>query len=174
MNRLFFALQPDAAFRERVAQFRNMLSLPAKAALHHPGDLHTTLHFLGPQPGTMVDRLCALPDEIGTEAFDLSFDAVELWRKPRIVCLTASRIPEPLVNLHRRLGHFVESFGISTEQRAYRPHITLARKSVAFESSGLAEPIRWRVTRFALYRSLAQPAVPRYEVVCGWPLEKFE
>jgi 2'-5' RNA ligase len=58
--------------------------------------------------------------------------------------------------------------GFMLQDRAFRPHVTLARKVKAARRGVLDPPLAWPADRFALVRSITGPAGSRYEPVHWW------
>ena len=58
----------------------------------------------------------------------LVLDEIGHWPKPQILWAGPSSAPGDLPQLHTRLGDGLNALGFETEARAFRPHVTLARK----------------------------------------------
>ena len=170
-ERLFFALWPDEGVR---GQMRDHL-LPQLTSLRgkpqRPDQWHVTLVFLGEVPASRRGALLASAHGIQASPFTLTFDAIEYWRRPRVVCMTASVTPAPLHDLVETMRAALQSEGFAPDPRPYRPHVTLARKVFAAQEFSFPEPIAWPAHRFTLVRSLTDPAGSRYEPLEWWNLE---
>lgn len=126
--RLFLALWPDAHTRAHLLDWQQTQKWPAGARLTTPADLHLTLHFLGQVPqDRLVDLLQTLPP-LGESALPLHLDTLEVWPNG-VAALCPQAIPEPLHRLHQNLGRCLDALDLPRESRAYRPHVTLARKA---------------------------------------------
>lgn len=160
--RLFLALWPDAAARAALAGWRDHWTWPAGAVPTPTANLHLTLHFLGP---VAVDRLPQLEAALAlpAEPFALEFGRAELWPGgTAVVCPLAA--PEPMLRLREALAVVLRRLALPVEERAFRPHVTLARKArhAAVPADGPA--LAWRVANgFALVQSL--PAGQDYRVL---------
>ncbi|MEA4823138.1 MAG: RNA 2',3'-cyclic phosphodiesterase [Clostridiaceae bacterium] len=93
-----------------------------------PENLHITLHFLGEQPSAAVETLSNILLAAVCPAFPLTisglgrFDSGVLW---------AGILPsKELTLLYKDLRVFLQNAGFSTENRAYHPHLTLAREYI--------------------------------------------
>jgi 2'-5' RNA ligase len=157
--RLFLALWPDAGVRDRLLAWRDLWTWPRGASPVHPDKLHVTLHFLGDQP---ADSLPALLDGFAVPftPFTLQLGRAELWHNG-IAVLAPTAVPPALPELHARLSQALVALGLTPETRAYRPHVTMARRA-----NGVAVPqdgpvVEWRVTGYALVASRGG----RYEVL---------
>jgi 2'-5' RNA ligase len=96
-----------------------------------PDHLHVTLKFLGDTPWTSIAEIGALLDDVvrsfePAESQLQSLGAFPDESRPRIIWTgmsTAGPLTEIASQLNERLGHI----GFPREQRAFVPHVTLAR-----------------------------------------------
>lgn len=169
-ERLFFALWPDEPLRATLAGRFPDLVRGLSGKPQRPDQWHVTLEFLGEVP---ADRHAALHRAAGRVQADpvvVSFDGLDHWRKPQVYCLAASQTPAPLVELVRRLRVALAEEGFTPEAREFRPHVTLARKVPEARRGRLEPPLAWPADRFALVRSVTDPAGSRYEPLHWWNL----
>jgi len=160
--RLFLALWPDAAVRTSIADHARNWAMPPGCLLYGPDDWHVTLHYIG---GFALERLGGLADAIDLplEPFDLRLDKPRVW--PRgLVVLEASRVPDALQDLQRRLGVVLAASGLRVEQRSYRPHVTLARRAEGALAPRGMPPVSWPARTFVLVVSTGSRG-RRYEVL---------
>jgi RNA 2',3'-cyclic 3'-phosphodiesterase len=169
-DRLFFALWPDDALRESLEHELPALVRDISGKAQRPDQWHVTLEFLGSVPADRQSAVRAAPERVAVEAFEVNFDAVDHWRRPQVYCLAATETPPALARLVTELRAALWAQGFVPESRDYRPHVTLARKVRAAMPAPLATPIRWPADRFALVRSVTEPAGSRYEPVQWWNL----
>jgi 2'-5' RNA ligase len=150
-TRLFLALWPDPAVREQLREWRDLWNWPRGASPVHTGKLHLTLHFLGNQPS---DSLPALLDGLAVpiKPFRLQLGVAELWHNG-IAVLSPSAVPQELLALHAALSAALPGVGLQPEQRAYRPHVTMARRAgkAAMPQGGPA--IDWQIDHYTLVES---------------------
>lgn len=159
--RLFTALWPDRATRQALAACRDTVPWPPGARPTPTGKLHMTLHFLGAVPASQVPALQAAL-AVPVPAFDLRLDVVKAW-PGGLVVLQPADVPAALAGLHAALGTALRSVGLPVEQRAFRPHVTLARHALASTTlPAVAAPLPWRVDGHALVHSTPQG---RYRVL---------
>ena len=150
-SRLFLALWPDDTLRGELAAWRDGWCWPGKATPVRTERMHITLHFLGDIDD---DRIGALADAVDVPfaPFALTLGRNALWPHG-IAVLEPETVPAPLLALHGALGQTLESFGVALDARAYRPHVTLARRA----ERGIAERdgprIEWHVNGYALMQS---------------------
>ncbi len=166
--RLFIALWPPPALAAALHARGAQLIGDAPARREAAERLHLTLHFLGAVPRS---RLPALQAVLGQpfEAFEMAFGGCTRW--PSGVVVAEPVDPPPgLRALHAAQAQALAALGLRTESRAFRPHVTLARRHTGpwhAEPAGEAV-LRWRVRRCVLVESLPGPPA-RYRVVARGP-----
>jgi 2'-5' RNA ligase len=134
----------------------------AEAARYAPADWHVTLHFLGAVPRTQLDTLRAAL-AVPLQPFELRFGEPTLWPHGLAVLLPIAT-PAALQHLHDELGQRLRQLGLRTDERPYRPHLTLARRA-----AGAVPPTQWPawgwpVQGYVLMESTGD-AAPRYRVL---------
>jgi 2'-5' RNA ligase len=141
--RLFLALWPDDAARETLAAAQRAWTWPAGAALVPREKLHLTLHFLGPVPAT---RFAALQPLFGTrgEPFLLTAEGARHHVWPGGIAVLELAAPSALQRLHAALADVLRAQGFGVEDRAYRPHVTFARKAWGARPPETPPPFAWR------------------------------
>jgi len=152
--RLFFALWPDEALRQRLQEAAIAIPIEAGGRRVPGANLHLTLHFIG----------------------NVYFEHVQgFFKKPRVAWLGCDNPPAALGELHRQLGkrlqacHF-HSSNFQPEARPYHPHVTVARKSGSIAADACFAPIDWPVTGFALVEVQAIKNGVQYRAVETYPL----
>lgn len=149
--RLFLALWPAETTRRGLVAWRDAVAWPPKAALVSDDRLHLTLHFIGNvavvRLPEIVPGLC-----VPLSPFDLVLDRAELW--PRgLAVLSPSELPAGLIALHSGLADALRRLELPVEQRAFRPHVTLARRAPHTALPDAARSLRWRVGGYSLVQS---------------------
>jgi 2'-5' RNA ligase len=139
--RLFLALWPDPATRDAVAQWQNAWKWPDRAAPEKRERLHLTLHFLGNVP---AQRVAALVDglRVPCEPLSLELGRGEVWPNG-VAVLRPDSAPPSLLALHAALSQRVTDFGLPVDTRAFRPHITLARRAAGARPPPQGPHLRW-------------------------------
>lgn len=159
--RLFLALLPGAAVQAALAAHAQAWHWNAGAVRYAPLDWHVTLHFIGALPRTRLDELkAALVAPV--MPFELRFGEPVLWPHGLAVLLPMA-VPAALQRLHDQLGLRLRQLGLRTDERAYRPHLTLARRA-----EGAVPPAPpawgWNVRGYVLMESTGRPEA-RYRVL---------
>ncbi|MEF8792056.1 MAG: RNA 2',3'-cyclic phosphodiesterase [Thiohalorhabdus sp.] len=170
-QRLFFALWPDAEIQGALAEHACQ-ALDRRRARRLPAEnLHITLAFLGEVDADT--RACAEATAAGLsgEPFGLSIDRLGYWPQKNLLWAGPSTTPSALERLAADLGEALASdCGFEREQRAFKAHLTLARKVPKMPPRIAIEPVDWPVERFVLVASETGPQGATYTIVGEWPL----
>ncbi|MDI1295129.1 MAG: RNA 2',3'-cyclic phosphodiesterase [bacterium] len=159
MHRLFVAIRPPAILR---TQLLALMGGIAGARWQDDAQLHLTLRFIGDIDRHRANDLAVALAMVRFAPFDISLAGVGCFdRKGRIDTLWAGVQPrDPLTRLHHKIDRACVQSGLPPEDRAYLPHITLARFGRAgglvdhfiAQHVGLASP-SCRIDNFALFES---------------------
>jgi len=76
-------------------------------------------------------------------------------------------VPEGMLALHAHLGRALRRLGLSTDERPYRPHVTLARHAAQARPPAKYPAFSWQVQGYALMESTGL-AGQRYRVLQGF------
>lgn len=160
--RLFLALWPDAAVRQRLTAASSAWPWPPQAAPVPPERLHLTLHYLGERgdeaESALRQRLPPLP-----APFELEFGRAALWPQG-IAVLQPLAVPPGLAALRAALARTLQAIGERIDERPFRPHVTLARHAQSAALPADSPPWTWPVNGYALVHSVSGPAL-RYDVL---------
>ena len=169
-KRLFFALMPDEKICQQLADLHR--HLPHRDGNRvHPQDLHVTLQFLGAVSSDQQVCVTKVADRIASAAFHLEITHLDYWSRSRVLVAEPESFPQELTELVKMLGDKLQRCGLAPEKRAYRPHITLARKTRAIPKMPLPEAISWHVDHLFLLESRPDISPPWYRVIDSWMLE---
>lgn len=160
--RLFLALCPPPAVQADLAAHVAQWHWNADAQRYAPSDWHVTLHFIGAVPRARLDALhaaLALP----CLPFELRFGEPALWPHGLAVLLPMA-VPAALQQLHDALGRRLRQLDLRTDERSYRPHLTLARHAAQAVPPAAAPAWGWPVQGYALMASTGD-AGQRYRVL---------
>jgi 2'-5' RNA ligase len=173
--RLFFALWPDETARVRVLTLQNALKPGVRARWIPVENLHVTLVFLGDVDAVCVPALREVAASVVAPPCALTLDRLEWWRKSQVLCLTPRQTPEGLLALFDSLAGKFLAAGFALEKRAFRAHLTLARKVAAVEGSlALSGPVELRFEAFSLVESRQSRQGSLYIDSGTWPLDGAE
>lgn len=169
MKRLFFALWPSDATREKIIEFDDLLTDPRlkKVATKN---LHVTLVFLGLLDEKQEKNIIKAANNITASSINMQFDQLTLWQQKRgILCLTSTSQPESLLTLVKQLQDRASEQGIELEQRPYTAHITLAR-NLKLHPEINVEAIPWHSDKFVLVHSVSTDHGVDYQIINSWLL----
>lgn len=162
MSRFFFALWPDNLTRENIINCRSQFTLSGH--ISEPSKLHITLLFLGKLNVNQQQNIIRQTEEIICPGFKLCLNHTGYFKKSKAVWLGLKSIPNALLELHEQLLYIAEKCHISTQQQAYKPHVTLARKSVSIGAQQIL-PITWQIRNFVLVESIDTNKGAKYQVI---------
>jgi len=130
--RLFIALDLDDQIRQRIGRFLEGVSgFSPDARWVRLESLHITLKFIGERPPEIIPSLQEALDQVSMPPFDLTFSGTGFFptpKSPRVFWIGIQAPPE-LQKLAAAIDNTTSQFDIPKEDRAFSPHLTLARKS---------------------------------------------
>ena len=166
--RLFFALWPDAATRERLADWTRAIHRASGGRAMRPENVHLTLAFLGSTQIAALPAITAAAGTVAPRAFTLRIDEPGYWRHNQIAWAGVNESPPELDALAGDLRAALVAAKIAFDPKAFVAHITLVRKARPGFKLPKLEPIDWPVRDFVLVRSVTGPEGSTYEVAQRW------
>ncbi|MBP1962361.1 RNA 2',3'-cyclic phosphodiesterase [Paenibacillus aceris] len=168
-QRLFVGIQlPPEAQRELALWMGSLQEALPFQKWTHPQDVHVTLSFLGDTSAETADALAGELRQLAAAALPLTLHADGLGvfgppAAPSVLWAGVAGDLDALAALQRAVAGACARHGFPAEARAYRPHLTLARRyrlaAGPFSRAALAagappggQPA-WRVEDIVLYRS---------------------
>jgi len=130
--RIFVALDLDEEIRKRIQLFVDEVrGLAPNARWITPESLHITLKFIGEKPDASVKQIDGALGQLAVTPFRVTFSGTGFFPTPRAARVFWAGIEaEPgLSELAQKIGHSLANLGIPKEDRAFSPHLTLARAS---------------------------------------------
>lgn len=176
-HRLFVALRPPTAVR---AGLLGLMGGVAGARWQSDAQLHCTLRFVGEVDRHQAEDVAAVLGHVRHGAMSLSLAGSGTFeRNGRIDTLWIGVQPrDQLKALHDRIDRALSQVGIAPDNRAFLPHVTLARfpRGAAPSpdvASRFAPPIAasFTVAGFELYESHLGSEGPSYETVARYALD---
>jgi 2'-5' RNA ligase len=185
--RAFLAVDPGEKFRVRVAELQQRLrgAIPGVRWVD-PGNIHLTLKFLG-DVGT--DTLGKLDERLreslaGFARFTLQFSGAGAFPetgRPRVLWVGALSEGDRVQSLAVKVSDVVSRLAIPTDDKPFRPHLTIGRFKQAGPNrknlESRLEAIRGDygqalVDRVILFKSTLTPRGPIYSVLSEVPLRR--
>jgi RNA 2',3'-cyclic 3'-phosphodiesterase len=140
--RLFVALEIPSAVRDNLAaMIRDLRPLAEQLKWVRAENLHVTLKFLGETPEEKLGGIRrALSSVTSEKRVDVHFRGLGFFpnEKRPSVFWAGIEASTSLETLADDIHHALEAVGIPREERAFTPHLTLAR----LRASGLPEKLR--------------------------------
>jgi 2'-5' RNA ligase len=170
----------QAELRKQEAGFR---VVAPEARWARPEGIHITLKFLGEIQEARVQKVIEALAALGplaefwaeVKGFGFFPDA----RRPRVFW-AGVHAPQDLVELADRIEAAMEELGFAPEDRAFTPHLTLARFKIPRPQPDLAALVdkqgelslgRFQVSDFFLFESKLSPHGAEYRKVAKFPRE---
>ena len=176
MHRLFVAIRPPAAIRRVLLGAMGGIS---GARWQSDDQLHLTLRFIGEVDPHRADDIHAALGGVHQAPFEIALKGIGHFdRRGWPDAVWAGVTPhEPLHALHKKIDAALSRVGVGPDQRAFLPHITLARLkrssgpvgSLLEEAGGLSSA-PFAVDHFALFESDLTPDGAVYSIVERYPL----
>jgi 2'-5' RNA ligase len=145
--RLFAAIDLGPAVEEAVAAAIEQVRATAPDAKWvRPEASHLTLAFIGHRPAEDVARISDALEGASAKhpALQLGLQGAGVFggsRHPRVLWLRVSGDVEPLASLHTDVEAALTPLGYVLENRAFSPHLTLARSKSPRGDDGLARAL---------------------------------
>lgn len=170
MSRLFFALVPNNQTLTELNQTVQQLK-PSDSEILVPDEiLHLTLRYLGEVSDEALNTIRRSVDNINHSAFSLNIEKQQYWKKPSLSVLVPNEIPVELTELVEDLETICVSSGLHEESRAFRPHITVIKKSVNHQLEDKLKKVAWKVNDFVLLNSEQKAGKIKYTKIAQWSL----
>jgi RNA 2',3'-cyclic 3'-phosphodiesterase len=129
-----------------------------------------TIAFAGEVSREQVAALRAVGAAVRCPSIEVTFDAYEYWQKPEVAVAVASDCPAALLKLHHALRAHFDRLGLRADPRAFRAHVTLARKVTQAPVAKAMSRSSLVVRDFELARAARWAEGSVYTVVDTWPL----
>jgi len=128
--RLFIALDIDDAIRTRLSRFvEGVTGFAPDARWVKPESLHVTLKFIGEQSDSAVDQIKETLSQVESSRSEIHFRSYGFFptaKSARVFWIGMEADPQ-LATLAAIIDDKMASLGIPKEDRAFSPHLTLAR-----------------------------------------------
>ncbi|MGH9601736.1 MAG: RNA 2',3'-cyclic phosphodiesterase [Terriglobales bacterium] len=191
--RLFVALDIEPAILERIALFlEGVRGFAPDVRWARAESLHITLKFIGEIHQERLDALRGALGQVRGQATELRFRGAGFFptAKSARVFWIGVEADARLAVLARAVEEALEPLGVEREQRAFSPHLTLARTGSGRPARGaedrnnptfrrlqerlaaMPEPDFGAITprEFSLYQSKLSPKGAQYTKLTGFPL----
>ncbi len=167
-RRVFFALWPDDAVRNAIEKAGRRAVQLSGGRPTAKRNLHITVAFLGAVDDEQLELAASVPP-LKVGPIDLELDQLGFFATSRVLWLGPQLVPPALTALEQALWDGLEHVGFEREPRAFRPHVTLARRARAVDDETFA-PVRWHSGTLTLVESVPMHRNVHYEPLRHWPL----
>ncbi len=181
--RLFTAIDLDADVLLRLERLLSALRPEALIKWSPLDNLHITVKFIGNWPESRLDELNQTLAQLPRRApFEVELKGLGWFpneRQPRILWAGVEG-GDPLRTLAYETEELLEPLGIQKEDRAFSPHLTLARIKSPVPLNSIRQKVeqarptsfgKFRVAEFALYRSDPGSNASIYRKLRGYRFE---
>jgi 2'-5' RNA ligase len=128
--RIFIGIDLDDEIRGKIARFLDGVSgFAPEARWVHPESLHITLKFIGEQKAEQVEGIRQRLRRVPCGPFEIRLSGFGFFptaKAPRVFWIGIHAGAE-LAQLARQIDDATAELGIPREERAFSPHLTLAR-----------------------------------------------
>jgi len=169
--RVFFAIFPNKQVQKQLIQHGGMLESAYgghKIKMQH---LHMTLLFLENISIHQIQTLREIAQTISAKKFALKLDIIGYWKHNHIAYIRAQESPAELFSLTDSLKIALSENGFVFDNRTYKPHITILRKTICHINANLIKPIQWYVNQWFLIQSQPTHSGVEYIPLNHWDLK---
>lgn len=168
--RYFLGFDLSANSKLAIEAWRNN-ALPKFTAPVAIKNLHITSVFLGQVTEQQLGKLCQSIDELTLQKFELTFDQLGYWAKPKILWLGCSQVNSIVQKANQKLTSLSVQAGIAVQKRDYIAHITLVRKNTTNPPAPIIEPnFHCEMEQLHLFESLSGKHGVQYPIRRSWDL----
>lgn len=128
--RIFVALDIDPAIRERIQRFmEGVREFAPDARWVRPDSLHVTLKFIGEKSTDGVEAIKRALSTVQAVSFELTIRAYGFFPTPKSarVFWIGIQAGDQLPTLAAAIDNAASTVGVTKEDHAFSPHLTLAR-----------------------------------------------
>jgi 2'-5' RNA ligase len=168
--RLFFAVEVPSQIKSELEAFCRGVDKEHWRAVN-PAQLHITLAFMGEVPEDALEKVIAAGKAAAGQVKPFTVELCDTGvfpesAEPRVL-YAGVNAPE----ISSLAAFFRDELGSLTDQKKFRPHLTLARRRAERARKDLRK-IRadWLVSSFTLFKSTLTDSGPRHEVVQSFSL----
>lgn len=170
MSGLFFAIVPDKKALAGIVAAVQQLNPERSERLVSSKNIHMTLRYIGIVSDELLNTIKNDAGEINLQAFTLTMDKTECWKKPGITVIAPSETPATLSTLVEALERICISAGLAAENKPFRPHVTVLKKSRSQRINKQLNAVTWTVKDFVLLVSDTVKGEIVYTEIGRWGL----
>lgn len=169
-SRLFFALLPDPALASQLHKFSSSIKTRPEERISKPEMIHMTLRYIGPVDEETMQCLLSNVDNLKVSPFSIELTKLSYWKRAHVICCIPETVSSDLFELNEQLEKICQSCGIVAENRIFKPHVTLLKKSRELANGQFPELPVWQLNQFVLMESVTGKAGNIYNTLKSWAL----
>lgn len=184
-KRLFIALNLPADIKSELAKLVNILKAGSVGVSWcHQDDIHLTLHFLGNIRQEKIEQIKSVMQSLASRCGRLEFalgglSAFPNLAHPRVIFIGLKQINgQSVYELQELLGEKLNNIKFATDQRPWKPHLTLGRVKTDFSQSAARintanltiTTKQFSVATFELIESRLKLSGPEYYKIMSYKL----
>ncbi len=184
--RTFVAIEIPRSVREEIDSFlREFRSIDAEVRWEPVRKLHITLRFLGETAESQIADIVRLLQDAayGINPFSIVFSSTGCFpnkREPRVLWIGADAPSGTLETLAAKVDALMKQAGFEPENKAFHPHVTIARVKGKRNVAHLLRTMESRtfrsqpteVSQIVLVKSELRPGGSEYSVLHSIPLSE--
>ena len=182
---LAFPLVKEQQVSEKMQQLKKLL-YDYRVKWVPQNNFHVTLFFFGEIPLNQISIIASRIDAVTANFSPFSFSIADpgIFKKgkePRVLWL-GIKSTESLSEIKKKIDESMAELGFVPGEKAYQPHLTLARFAARQEISPAlqtalkvtqpTEHLNHTVSKLILFESILSPDGPRYEPIAVFPLNR--
>lgn len=172
-QRLFFAVDISAHDKALIHQWWQQQGIVDVRAIT-PTNYHITLAFLGMLTEQQKKKFIELvtnytANNVFASNYSITLAKLAYFKKPQVAYLTFKSFPTTLVALANFISQQAKTMGLFQEERAFLPHISIARK-VKHPLSIMQLNHAITINSFSLYHSESTNDGVKYTALKRWQL----
>ena len=171
MQRLFFALWPDAGLQRELFRFGQRLQTECGGRVVAARHIHLTLAFLGDIPSARIPELRGVMQSVSAAKFKLELARAGYWSRSSLAWIAPDPVAPELDLLVKQLRTALSHSDFIVDERPFAPHVTLVRNAKRKPGTDPGRmACEWAVSDFVLMRSRLFPSGPHYSELLRTPL----
>lgn len=153
--RLFIAIDLDPQFKNKIEDIvKSLKNSGASGNFTKRENLHLTIVFIGETPPDKVKFITSAMDKIKSEPFELNFEGLGSFsHSSGDIAWIGVRKSRQLLSLYNQLKRELLSCGFKLNGKAYKPHLTIARKALMPATDIGIPKMAMKVQKISLFRS---------------------
>ena len=184
--RAFLAIEPPEDILQKISVLQEKLrrEISDRISWTKPEGQHLTLKFFGDISQEDVKNICTAVQKRTVPESPLNLKVEKLGvfpdaRRPRVIWCGVSRDVERLSVLQKKIDSDLAAIGFPTEDRPFRPHLTLGRIKDSHGISGIGEALtkcsafaagEFNCTELILFQSKLSPPGATYTKLAEFAL----